>query len=105
MIWYFIDEVLFMAKKTSINLSIDPELKAKATKLFNEFGLDLSTAVCVFLQQAVTEQKIPFEIKKLSPEEEILRAIEQLENKTGNQEKIRRLALLDKILKEIDSDL
>ena len=102
--WYVVNEVLFMAKKTSINLSIDPELKTKATQLFEEFGLDFSTAVCIFLQQAIREQKIPFEIKMKSPEEEILHAIEELDRNNNNQEKVRRLALLEKILKEIDGD-
>ena len=51
--------------KIKTTISLDPELKDDATTLFNSFGLDLSTAVALFLAQAVREQKIPFEIKML----------------------------------------
>ena len=49
--------------KVSTNISLDPNLKENAVKLFSNFGLDLSTAITLFLQQSVREQKIPFEIK------------------------------------------
>ena len=48
--------------KVSTNISLDPELKEKAIKLFSNFGLDLSTAITLFLSQSVREEKIPFEI-------------------------------------------
>ena len=35
--------------KVSTNISLDPELKEKAIKLFSNFGLDLSTAITLFL--------------------------------------------------------
>ena len=50
--------------KINTNISIDANLKKDAVSLFNDFGLDLSTAITLFLQQAVREQRIPFEIKK-----------------------------------------
>ena len=48
--------------KINTNISIDANLKKDAVSLFNEFGLDLSTAITLFLQQSVREQRIPFEI-------------------------------------------
>lgn len=53
--------------KTNTNISLDPELKKEAVLLFKEFGLDLSTAITLFLSQSVREQKIPFEIKREIP--------------------------------------
>lgn len=53
--------------KTNTNISLDPELKKEAVSLFKEFGLDLSTAITLFLSQSVREQKIPFEIKREIP--------------------------------------
>ena len=49
--------------KVSTNISIDPKLKEKSIALFSEFGLDLSTAISLFLQQCVREKRIPFEIR------------------------------------------
>ena len=54
-----------MAKKVNTNISLDPELKKEAVELFSSFGLDLSTAIGMFLSQSVREGKIPFEIRNV----------------------------------------
>ena len=48
--------------KTTANISIDEEVKAKAQKLFADLGMDLSTAVNIFLRQAIRENAIPFNV-------------------------------------------
>ncbi|MFD3097457.1 type II toxin-antitoxin system RelB/DinJ family antitoxin, partial [Streptococcus agalactiae] len=45
---------------------VDAQLKDEATKLFQSLGLDMSTAVKMFLIQSVKTQSIPFEIKNKS---------------------------------------
>jgi DNA-damage-inducible protein J len=47
---------------TSISVKIDKELKAEADRLFNALGIPLSTAMNIFIRQAVQKQAIPFEI-------------------------------------------
>jgi len=47
---------------TTININTDTELKAKAQAILDDLGLDMSTAVNVFLSQVVYRQAIPFEI-------------------------------------------
>ena len=54
-----------MVNKIRTNISIDKDLKEKATKLFASFGLDFSSAISIFLSQSVREGKIPFEITKV----------------------------------------
>ena len=46
----------------STNIKIDSELKHDAQKLFENLGMTLSTAVNIFLRQALREQGIPFRI-------------------------------------------
>ncbi len=46
----------------STNIKIESELKQDAQKLFETLGMTLSTAVNIFLRQAVREQGIPFRI-------------------------------------------
>ena len=48
----------------NINIRTDSELKAKSQMIFSDLGLDMSTAINVFLNQVVYKQAIPFEIKK-----------------------------------------
>jgi len=49
---------------TTINIRTDSTLKDKAQSILGELGLDMSTAVNVFLNQIVYRQALPFEISK-----------------------------------------
>ncbi|MDR0499510.1 MAG: type II toxin-antitoxin system RelB/DinJ family antitoxin [Holophagales bacterium] len=49
---------------TNINVRIDSELKAKAQTVLADLGLDMTTAINVFISQIVYTQGIPFEISK-----------------------------------------
>ncbi len=53
--------------KVSTNITIDSDTKAKAQELFADFGLDLSTAINIFLRQAIRENAIPFPISRKMP--------------------------------------
>lgn len=45
---------------TTVNVRIEKKIKAEATKTLLGLGLDMSTAVKMFLYQVVAEQGIPF---------------------------------------------
>jgi DNA-damage-inducible protein J len=45
---------------TNINIRTDSEIKAKAQKIFAKLGLDMTTAVNLFLRQTVRMNDIPF---------------------------------------------
>ena len=66
--------------KVSTSISIDAEVKDKAQKLFAEFGMDLSTAINIFLKQAIYERSIPFTIRREFPNETTLKAMDDAEN-------------------------
>ena len=44
-----------------LSIRIDDELKEQAREVYEEIGMDLSTAVIVFLKQSVRERKLPFQ--------------------------------------------
>ena len=52
---------------TNINVKVDEELKKDADKLFCDLGLNMSTAITMFLKSAVNNDGIPFEIKRKEP--------------------------------------
>lgn len=45
-----------------INIRIDDDLKARADALFNELGLNMTTAFNIFIRQAIRQGGLPFEI-------------------------------------------
>ena len=56
--------------KVSTNITIDADTKKKAQELLSDLGLDLSTAINIFLKQMVRENAIPFSIQREAPTEE-----------------------------------
>ena len=46
----------------STNIKIDADLKQQAQALFADLGMNLSTAINIFLKQAVRERSIPFHV-------------------------------------------
>ena len=46
----------------STNIKIDSAVKLQAQELFERLGMNLSTAINVFLRQAIREQAMPFRI-------------------------------------------
>jgi DNA-damage-inducible protein J len=51
-----------MADTTNLSIRIDRGLKEEADSVFNALGMNLTTAITVFVRQAVRQRKIPFEI-------------------------------------------
>lgn len=62
---------------TNLNIRTDKEIKEQAEKIFNELGLNMTTAVNMFLRTAVRENGIPFELKLDVPNETTAAAIEE----------------------------
>jgi len=51
-----------MVETTNLSIRLDRSLKDEADQVFNEMGMNLTTAITVFIRQAVRQKKIPFEI-------------------------------------------
>jgi DNA-damage-inducible protein J len=58
-----------MAETTNLSIRIDRDLKNEADRMFNALGMNLTTAINVFVRQSVRQRKIPFEIT-LAPDGE-----------------------------------
>ena len=49
--------------KTSMNIRLDSEVKEQAQQVFNHLGIDMTTAINIFLRQAIQYQGLPFDVK------------------------------------------
>ena len=49
---------------STIQVRVEDELKSKSDALFKDLGTDTTTAIRMFLTQAVAENGFPFEIKR-----------------------------------------
>lgn len=90
--------------KVSANISLDADLKDKAIPILNELGLDLSTAVGIFLRQTVREQRLPFEVSLNVPNSETKAALREIQDMRAHPEKYKRYRSFSEALREVLSD-
>ena len=90
--------------KVSTNLSIDPQLKKAAVELFSDLGLDLSTAVTLFLKQSLRVQGLPFAVSKTSPNAETVAALNEYYEMKAHPEKYKKYSSFKDAMSEVLED-
>ncbi len=78
--------------KTNVNIKVDENIRDEVKELFNQMGLDMTTAVNMFFIASLREKGLPFAVStvaNLKTDEEVLRllinklAIAEQEEKAG----------------------
>ena len=62
---------------TNLNIRTDKAIKEQAEQIFNELGLNMTTAINLFLRTAIREHGIPFDLKLEAPNDTTAAAIEE----------------------------
>lgn len=62
---------------TNINIRTDKHIKDEAEKIFSELGLNMSTAINMFLRSTIRENGIPFNLSLNTPNKKTAQAIEE----------------------------
>ncbi|WP_077368370.1 type II toxin-antitoxin system RelB/DinJ family antitoxin [Anaerosalibacter sp. Marseille-P3206] len=62
---------------TNLNIRTDKEIKDQAERIFSELGLNMTTAINIFLRTTIRENGIPFALKLDTPNSLTIRAIEE----------------------------
>ncbi len=65
---------------TSMTIRTNKEIKQQAQKIFSDLGIDMSTAVNVFLRQVIRYRGFPFELTLEIPNEITRKAMLDAEN-------------------------
>lgn len=68
-----------MAKNTNYTCRIDSELRSQSEALFGALGMNLGTAINVFLRKAVRVGGFPFDVNIDSPNKETIEAMIEAE--------------------------
>jgi DNA-damage-inducible protein J len=59
--------LMVAANSTNINIRVDSDVKNKAQDVFSALGLDMTSAINIFLRQAIRKNGIPFELVAEKP--------------------------------------
>jgi len=87
--------------KVATNISIDEDIKPKAQAMLAEFGLDLSTAVNMFLRQMLREKAIPFEVRWEVPNADTIAAIRETDEMEKHPESAKTYSSVDELMEEL----
>lgn len=63
-----------------VQIRMDPTLRDEASETFEALGLDLPTAIRIFLKKSVAVHGLPFDVRAEIPNEETVRAMANVEN-------------------------
>lgn len=66
-----------MSATTNLNIRTDKDIKEQAENIFSELGLNVTTAINMFLRATIREHGIPFSLKIDLPNETTAAAIEE----------------------------
>ena len=84
---------------TTINVSAN--VKDKAQEVLAGYGMDLSTAINIFLQYIIDNQEIPSALEEEVPNQETLKAIENVSNGIGL---IRPFTSVRELMEDLNAD-
>ena len=65
------------AVTSAINVQVNTSDKELASKILQDLGLNMSTAINMFLVQIIKKDGIPFEITNPKPSKDTLRALDE----------------------------
>ncbi len=62
---------------TNLNIRTNKNVKVRAEKIFNELGMNMTTAINLFLNSTIRENGIPFSLKLNTPNATTRAALEE----------------------------
>ena len=83
------------------SIKIDEETKKEAQELFKDLGLSLSTAINIFLKQAIREKGIPFYINSLPENSELAQAFEEAKQIKKNPSSYKSYSSPEEMFKDV----
>ena len=79
---------------STMTIRMDPAVKAQAQKVFADLGMDMTTAINVFLRQAIRYNGFPFEVRNPEPNAltySVLEDVKQGKNLSGPFDSVESL--------------
>lgn len=90
--------------KVNTNISLDIDLKRSAQQLFADLGMDFSTAITIFLKQAIKVHGLPFPVTQDVPNNETVAAMNEYYEMQANPKKYKRYSNFKEAMNEVLKD-
>lgn len=90
-------------KMSVINVNVPTEVKEEASDILSSLGLNMSSAINMFLIRTIYERGIPFEVKH-EPNEEFVEALRELKDMEKNPDKYKSYNNIEDLKKDLLSN-
>ncbi len=92
-----------MAKTVATQIRIDIDVKKQATSLFKDLGMDMSSAVNIFLRQCILNNGLPFSVELPKYNLETLVAMEEAKS-ISRDPNVKGYTNLDELFSDLEQD-
>ncbi len=89
-----------MANTVNFSLRMDSDIKKQCENLYNELGMNLTTAINVFLRQSLRAGGFPFDVKLEQPNKETIAAMLEAE-RIAHDPNAKRYSDVEEVLREL----
>lgn len=89
-----------MASTTNFSVRMDSEIKKQSESLFSELGMNLTTAINVFLRQSLRVGGFPFDVKLEQPNRETVAAMLEAE-RIAHDPNVKHYSDVEEALQEL----
>ena len=93
-----------MTKTATINMRIEPTVKAHAEDVFSSFGISITDAINIFLHASIMEGGFPFQPKQPRYNKETLLAIQEARAIMDGKMEAKRYPSLSALLKDVEDN-
>lgn len=93
-----------MAKTAVLNIRTDPDVKAQAEAVYQQFGITLSDAVNIFLRKSVMVGGLPFAMKGQMPNAATLAAMAETEDILAGRAHAKKYSSARDLFDDLDAE-
>lgn len=94
-----------MSEMTNLNVRVDKEEKKEFEELCAAIGINLTTAINIFIKKSLREYRIPFELDADRPNKETLEAFAESEMIKADPTLRKRYKNVDDMMEDILADV
>ena len=89
-----------MGNTTNFSVRMDSNVKKQCEALYSELGINLTTAINVFLRQSLRAGGFPFEVRLEQPNKETVAAMLEAE-RIAHDPRVKRYSDVEEALREL----